>query len=182
MDKSYTAKRTGRAQGETKYPSFATMPFEPLGTDERLEKPAKRERDMDAVMLAGCSGFITNAFLTYGLAIWPFFVFPEIYLVKTLATCAAVGLLPSLVAGFVLAKRMGLPAAAGWVGGGLATSIFLYLRLDQLTALRNSNLPGEPEYPGNWAIIIPLSWLLVNVSFAAWVARDALNVDSKHNE
>ncbi len=132
---------------------------------------------MDAVMLAGCSGFIIAAFLTYGLAIWPFFVFPEIYLVKTLATCGALGLLPSMIVGLVMSKRMSLPAAAGWVGGALATAIFLYLRLDQLTALRNSNLPGEPEYPGNWAVIIPLTWLVINVSLAAWMVRGALNVD-----
>ncbi len=132
---------------------------------------------MDAVMLAGCSGFIIAAFLTYGLAISPCFLGPAIEMVQTLATLGALGEPPCLNVGLVMSKRMSLPAAAGWVGGALATAIFLYLRLDQLTALRNSNLPGEPEYPGNWAVIIPLTWLVINVSLAAWMVRGALNVD-----
>jgi hypothetical protein len=154
-----------------------TMPFEPLGTDEKLDAAVPRERDMDSVMLTGCTGFVMASVLTYALGVWPFFVFPEIYLLRTLGLCALVGLVPSLIAGVIFAKKFGVAGAAGMVGGSLATAIFLYLRLDQVSALRNSNLPGEPQYPGNWAVIIPAVWLLISLGIALALSRKSFEFE-----
>ncbi len=147
------------------------MPFEPLQTDERLETPVKPERDTDAIMLAGCTGFVSASLITYVLAIWPFFVFTEIYLISGLVRCALVGLTPALIFGAYVTRRFGLAPAAGFVGGGLSAGIFLYLRMVEVNLRRAQPDMAQPDYPESWVWIGPLGWVLLLFFVAALLIR-----------
>lgn len=139
------------------------MAFEPLNTDERLETPVKRERDMDSAMLLGCSGFVTESLLSYALAVWPWFVVDAMHQIPKLALAMALGGIPALVVGAIGCRKFGLPAACGFVGGGLSTAIFMYLRLQQVVAVRGNYQFPQPEYPNLWVWLVPGAWLMVVV-------------------
>jgi hypothetical protein len=147
------------------------MAFEPINTDEKLEQPVAKERDTDTVMLIGCSGFVAAALLTYGLSLWPFFVYAEVHLSANLATACALGLLPALVFGGYVTRRHGLPAACGFVGGGLATAIFLFLRLTEVQLRRGSRDMEPPDYPSSWVWMLPLLWIIVIFAVAMLLIR-----------
>lgn len=137
------------------------MPFEPLQTDEKLDQPAKRAQDMDAAMLAGCTGFVGASLLTYVLAVWPWFVFDTTHRIATLGLCGLVGGGPAVVVGIVAVRRYGLAGACGFVGGGLATAIFMFLRLEQVVALRGDRRMPQPEFPDMWRWLVPVAYLAV---------------------
>lgn len=138
------------------------MAFEPLQTDEKLDQSVKAERDMDTQMLFGCSSFVFASILVYLLVIIPHLIFTDVYRLATLGLCLAIGLGPALIFGAVASRRMGLPGACGFVGGGMAAAIFLFLRLREVEIARNSprDLP-QPEYPTMLVWIVPTAWVLV---------------------
>lgn len=135
------------------------MPFEPLRTDEKLDKPAQKGPDMDALMLAGCGAFVFTALATYFLGIWPFLVFGDTYRLRTLALDLACALVPTLAFGALMARKGGLPAACGFVGGSMSVAVFLYLRLKMIVSSAGSSVDVQPEYPASWAWLVPLVWL-----------------------
>lgn len=139
------------------------MPFEELRTDERLEKPVRPPRDMDSLMLFGCTGFVLASFLTYFLSVWPFFVIPDQETIRGLAIAIAAGFVPAAVLGALLARKFGLPGACGAIGGAMATAIFLHLRVKLL--MLGFSLPDvpDPEFPPVMTWIVPLAWLLAMV-------------------
>lgn len=137
------------------------MSFEPLQTDEPLEQPAKVERDTDTAMLFGCSGFVASSLITYFIAIWPFFIFTETHHVRELAMGALLGLLPALVFGAYVTRRFGLAPAAGFIGGGMAAAIFLYLRLVEVNLRRVQRELAQPDFPESWIWLVPLAWVLL---------------------
>lgn len=147
------------------------MPFEPLQTDEQLETPVKMERDTDTVMLFGCGGFVSASLITYVLTIWPFFIFREIHLVSELTKCALAGLLPALVFGAYATRRFGLAPAAGFVGGGMAAAVFLYLRLVEVNLRRVQRDLAQPDYPDIWVWIVPMAWVVVLILVAMVMIR-----------
>jgi hypothetical protein len=143
------------------------MPFEPLHTDEKLDRPGGRPPDMDSHMIAGCAGFVAASLLTYFLALWPHLVFYEGYRLQTLATALGFGLLPAWALGVFAARRSGLPGACGFVGGTMAFAVFLHLRLQQFLAARGSRDLPQPEYPDSFQWAVPLLALAVAVLVAA---------------
>jgi len=143
------------------------MPFEPLHTDEKLDRPGGRPPDMDSHMIAGCAGFVAASLLTYFLALWPHLVFYEGYRLQTLATALGFGLLPACALGVFAARRSGLPGACGFVGGTMAFAVFLHLRLQQFLAARGSRDLPQPEYPDSFQWAVPLLALAVAVLVAA---------------
>lgn len=146
------------------------MPFEPLRTDEKLDRPGDRPPDMDTHMIAGCAGFVAASLLTYFLALWPHLVFHEGYRLQTLATALALGFLPACVLGAFAARRSGLPGACGFLGGTMAFAVFLHLRLEQFLAARGSRDLPQPEYPDSFQWVVPL----LALAAAALVAAAAL--------
>lgn len=154
------------------------MPFEPLQTDERLEAPAKRERDMDTVMLFGCSGFLVEAVASYGLTVWPWFVVPQMHQIGGLALAFALGAVPAIATGVMATRKFGLPGACGFAGGALASAIFMFLRLQQLVALRGNLQFPQPEYPNLWVWLVPGAFLLlVALVIAIFIPRGELSVE-----
>ncbi|MCX7799651.1 MAG: hypothetical protein N2109_04835 [Fimbriimonadales bacterium] len=143
------------------------MPFEPLRTDEKLDHEAERPRDMDTHMIAGCSGFVATSLLTYFLALWPHLVFHEGYRLATLAAGLGFGLVPACILGAVATRRFGLPGACGFLGGVMAFSVFLHLRIQQFLAARGSRDLPQPEYPDDFQWMVPLLALALAVLAAA---------------
>lgn len=136
------------------------MPLEPLQTDEKLDKPVPKERDMDTVMLFGCGAFVAGAITTYLLSIWPFFAWPEVHRLRVLILGIGAGLVPALIVSAIVTRRFGLPGACGVVGGALTTAIFLYLRLQQAFIAAAAKQDTRPDYPPLLQGLVPLAWVL----------------------
>ncbi|AIE84269.1 hypothetical protein [Fimbriimonas ginsengisoli] len=136
------------------------MPFEPLDTDEKLERPATRVRDMDDQMLFGCSGFLVASLGGYALSVWPFFVFPDTQRLSVLAISLGVGLIPAAILTVFASIKFGMAGACGGVGGAIATAMFLYLRLNQIFLAWMARRIPEPEYPASMQGLIPIAWIL----------------------
>lgn len=151
------------------------MPFEPLQTDEKLDQPATQGPDFEGQMLFGCTQFVVNSLATYGLATWPHYVFPGIHTLAGFGWNALIGLAPTLLFGGLGTRRFGLAAAAGFLGGSLATAIFLFLRLQQIhvtSALRDA---PKPEWPRQWVWMAPVAYLLLTVlAIAVSLRREEL--------
>jgi len=138
------------------------MPFEPLNTDEQIENPVKKPRDMDAAMLFGCSGFVVTSLVGWCLSVWPFLVLPHTEKLANLGTASAVGLIPASVLGVIATRKFGLAGACGFVGSALSTGIFLYLRLDQMFLGALARQGPTPEYPRMMVYLVPCAWILAS--------------------
>jgi len=139
------------------------MPFEPLRTDEQLKEPVKPGADMDQAMLAGCTGFVVASFASYCLVVWPFFSFQSAEHLRVLLLCCSVGMIPALVLASAASRRAGMAGACGAVAGAMATSVFLYLRLQQVFLAARARQAPEANYPESFVWLIPTVWILLNV-------------------
>ncbi len=159
------------------------MAFEPLETDEKLDSPSPREKDTDTVMLFGCGGFVLSSLITYGLAIWPFFVFSDTHILGNLIKASIFGPLPTLLFGAIVTRRFGLSSACGFVGGAMTTAVFLFLRLTEVNLRRNQRDLAQPDYPSSWATIYPVVWLLIAIIVAAVFIRSSeIDVSGAHRD
>ena len=138
-----------------------------LPTDEKLEQTSPKERDFDGQMLFGCSGFVGLSFATYFISIWPFMVWMQVELMSTVTRCLLLGQLPALLLGLIGCRKFELPGAAGFIGGCLASNIFLYLRLQQAFLEAEARRTPWPDYPQAFQTIIPIG--LVTVAIACSV-------------
>jgi hypothetical protein len=136
-------------------------------TDERLDAPSVRKRDMDARFLAGCTTIAVLSLVVYGLHAAPFF-FIGASTKQGLALIALYGALPVLGLGTVAVRRLGLEGATGLIGGSVAGAIFAYLRLSALAVGHLAPSPElpEPDYPAHWAWMLPLAWVLAITALA----------------
>ena len=116
-------------------------------------------------MMSGCATIVLGSLITYGLVIWPFFVFPE-YTVVGLALTMATGAGAATLFGLFCTRKFGLAGASGFIGGAMASAIFIYLRLQQTVAVRGHHDYLQPEYPDRWAWLTPLAWFLAAVAVA----------------
>lgn len=154
------------------------MTMEPLNTDEKIDRPIPREKDMDSQMIVGCTGFVTVSFLTYFLCVWPFLVWLSIDRISALALSLAAGYLPAFVVGAVAARKFSLPGGAGFVGGILAASIFLYLRFEQAFLEALARRSPVPEYPQAIQYIVPLAIVLAAVLIVlAFLDRKSIGME-----
>jgi hypothetical protein len=147
------------------------MPFEPLRTDEKLETPVKAEKDTDTVMLIGCSGFVGASLITYALVVWPYLVFPEIHQLAVLLQASGFALIPASTFGAIVVRRFGLASACGFVGGAMATAVFLFLRLTEVQVRRASREMDQPDYPAAFVWIVPSAWLVAAFLIAVLFIR-----------
>lgn len=136
------------------------MPFEPLRTDEKIEGPPPKERDMDSQMLFGCSAFVAMSLMSYFLAVWPFFVLPDTHLLLGLAVSCAAGMVPALAFGAFGTRKFGLAGMCGHLGGAMATAVFLFLRLEQMMLGNTVQQLPRPEYPSSWVWMVPTVYVL----------------------
>lgn len=137
------------------------MPFQPIRTDEPHHGPPKKVKDLDTILLGGCSAFVGASIIVYILVVWPHFVFPTTHLLQTLAINCGLGMLPAMIFGGYATRRYGVAAAGGFLGGALSTAIFLNLRLKQVLILEGVEEQPQPEFPASWQYLVPLAWLLV---------------------
>ncbi len=139
------------------------MPFDELKTDEKLTEPQRRLKDFEGQLMVGCGVVVVVSLFTYVLSVWPFFRFPE-YEISGLITIAVIGGVPATILGAIAVRRCGVPGTSGFVGGAMASAVFMYLRLrETMLAKLNPDLP-QPEYPERWAWMVPLAWVLWTVA------------------
>jgi hypothetical protein len=138
------------------------MPIEPLQTDEKIIGGAPRPKSMDDLMLFGCTGFVLASITSYLLSVWPHFLMPAIDQLPTLLSCLAIGFVPSALVGGFASRRYGLPGACGYIGGALATGVFLYLRMEATFIGYEAKQTPQPEYPEALMYLVPLAWILAS--------------------
>ncbi len=158
------------------------MPFDPILTDEKIEGNSPRKPDFEAQIMAGCSQFVIQSFAIYGLGAWPFFLFPDVFLVSSLALNFAVGYLPALILMIFATRKFGLPAAAGCLGGSMVLGVFLFLRLQQVHIPSILNSAPKPEWPKQWVWMLPLAILVatgvilaLNLKKSEWSMEETNN-------
>ncbi len=152
-------------------PEYEQMAFDPLETDEATPG-GKAPGDMDKAMLAGCTSFVFNSFLAYGLGVWPFFAMPDTWRTSVLLTSIAAGLTPVLILCLIVSRKLGLPGATGVVAGSMAMAVFLYLRFDQVMMGFVIREIPNPEYPTAFGWIIPIGWFLAVVATAVLFTKN----------
>jgi hypothetical protein len=141
--------------------------MEPLNTDEKLPAGFRKDQpDMDTAMLGGCTIFIITSAGAYLLSVWPHFLYPTTDKAATLRLCSELGLIPSLLFGIVMARRFRLAGACGFVGGALTTSVFLFLRIQQVFVTAGSSQGPTPNYPASLMYLIPIGWVALSILIA----------------
>ncbi|MBS1704533.1 MAG: hypothetical protein JST40_01555 [Armatimonadetes bacterium] len=143
------------------------MPFEPLQTDEKLDAPIKAEPDFDQVMLKGCSFFVVASLMSYFLAIWPWIAVKSPEKLGGFFLAVGLGFGTSGIFGAYCAHKSGLPGASGYLGGGLASAVFLHLRLKSLALGYDMREIPKPEFPLDWVWMAPVVWVLATLLVAA---------------
>jgi hypothetical protein len=149
------------------------MGFEPLKTDEKLDKPPPKQRSFDDLMLLGCGGFLIASVGGYLLGIWPFFLWQNAEKLDVLLRSTALGLIFPLILGVAMARRSGLAGATGAIGGSLVTAIFLYLRIEQTFLEAAVQRIPTPDYPASLQFLLPIGWvMLVSGVTVAFLPRE----------
>ena len=74
--------------------------------------------------------------------------------------------LAAAILGAFASRKFELPGACGFVGGSMALSVFLYLRLQEVMLGKGSTDLPHPDYPESWVWVIPLAWLIVSLLIA----------------
>ena len=151
--------------------------MEPLATDEKLEAPRRKERDMDTHMLFGCTGFVVSSFATYFLSVWPFFVWQGVNHWDVLLKALAFGMPVAFIHGFLSTLKFELAGAAGFIGGMLASCIFLFLRFEQVFLEASARRIPLPAYPVwiKWflpAMVLAFAVLVVAGAYFLRVSRE----------
>lgn len=137
------------------------MGFEPLRTDEKLDKPPPKSRSFDDLMLLGCGGFLIASVGGYLLGIWPYFLWQDAERLDVLLRSTALGLILPLILGVWMTRRSGLAGATGAIAGSLVTAIFLYLRIEQTFLEAAVQRIPPPDYPGSLQYLLPIGWVLL---------------------
>ena len=122
--------------------------------------------EIERKMLMGCTGYVLLSLGGFLIGAWPFFVWTQHWRLEALFKCALLGLLPNLLVGIVGTRKFGIPGATGFFAAGLATAIFLYLRLWQMFLGFDARSIPEPEYPRAFVQLVPLIWVIL-VAFLA---------------
>jgi len=143
------------------------MAFEPLQTDEKLDRPIPKARDMDGQMLFGCSGFVLASVGSYLLSIWPFFAFSNTDRLASLGLASALGFVPAFALGGVATRKFGLAGGCGAIAGALTSAIFLYLRIQQTFLSAAARQAPTPDYPAVLQWLVPTGWVLAVVLAAS---------------
>ncbi len=133
------------------------MAFEPLQTDEKIEGPIVKKKDFDGQMLVGCSAFLIASIVGYLLAVWPFLVIQDIEKLSKFGLAGGLAGIPWMLWLAITARKGGLPAACGGLGGAMAIAVFLYIRLQQPFLAWRSQQVEKPEYPEGFITLIPIA-------------------------
>jgi hypothetical protein len=144
------------------------MAFEPLKTDEKLDKPAKKVGDYEGHLMSGCMAVGLTAFFIYALSAWPWFVFPD-HRVSGIKNICLYGGVPALIFAMVSTIRNGTSGLSGSMGGAMIAAIFIWLRMQEISVgITNNPDRLQAEYPVRWAWMIPLAWFAAIILVAVF--------------
>lgn len=141
--------------------SKIVMPFEPLRTDEKFEGQAPKQTDFEKQLMSGCSVILVSCFIVYFMVIWPWIVFEDGYTVQGLIRVLSFGAGFASAFGIFLILKFKLAGASGFVGGAMASAVFMFLRMQQFMLARGSVDLPQPEYPDRWTGLVPLAWMMI---------------------
>lgn len=130
---------------------------------KHLKQSAK---DMDLMMLGGCSTFLISAFAVWGISLWPFFAFQFIERLTTLLLCLGLGILPGLVFGSILSRKGSLPGACGFIAGAVCVGVFLKLRLGEANMAAAGKYTKPLQWPSWLEVVAPLTYGVIAISLA----------------
>ncbi len=133
------------------------MAFEPLNTDEKIDGPIEKKADFDAQMLAGCGAFLVASIGGYAIAVWPFLAFQDIEKLNRFILAGGLSGIPWIIWIAITTRKAGLAAACGGLGGALAISVFMFLRLQQPFIAWRAQQTDKPEYPEGFITLIPVA-------------------------
>ena len=120
-------------------------------------------KDMDTLMLTGCFGFVLISVVSYGVSIWPYFLWYNADRYEVLAQCSAAGLFPAAVLGAIGSRKFGIPGGAGFIAGAATTAVFLYIRINEMFLGAQAHRSPEPNYPHFMSFLFPLLWILISI-------------------
>jgi hypothetical protein len=89
---------------------------------------------------------------------------------STLGIALLAGLPAAYIVGTIASARFGIAGAAGFVGGMVSTSIFLYLRFEQVFLEADAQRIPPPDFPTWFQWFIPA----MNLAFALLLAVSAI--------
>ena len=136
---------------------------------------------MDSHMLFGCSGFVLASFASYALAVWPFFIWMDVHAAVSLGIALAAGVPVAFLFGCVSTWKLGIAGAAGFVGGMVASAIFLYLRFEQVFLEADAQRIPPPDYPTSFQWLLPGVTVLFALLLATAVSLLLPNRADAHN-
>lgn len=142
------------------------MPFEPLKTDEKYEGPAQAKTNLERQLMAGCTTIVVICFLVYFITIWPWFALPA-YTVSGLTEALIFGAGASVILGIIATLKFKSAGGAGFLGGAMAASVFMYLRLNQIMLGKGHVDLPQPEYPERWEWLVPLAYMVLCIAVVA---------------
>lgn len=140
------------------------MPFDPLDTDEKLDKPVRRRKTSFEGELA--RGFFLIIMMSIGVFIWgwiPFFLLGD-YTKAGIFGTMLIGWLPLLGVGALLIRKFGAAGLSGFLGGSLPLTVFYYLTLAK-TQLRNGvDNVAQLEFDPVMVYLLPGAWLALSLT------------------
>lgn len=152
------------------------MPFEPLKTDEPLTSTKKK--DFEGQLMAGCSVILVSSVAILLFTILPWAIFP-IYTAQGLISAVAAGAGIAWLGGIVLCRKFAVAGAAGFLGGVMASGIFMYLRMEQIRFMQFDPSRPEVELPSSWTYGVPLGWLALAIATViAFLPKEKAEKDS----
>jgi hypothetical protein len=148
------------------------MPFEPLGTDEKLPQGAyprgSSAKNLEGDLMKGCAGIAVGSVAVMIISA-AYFGLPGLHEIAGLQRGWLVALGPAVLLGFILTLTMGTTGGTAFLGGSLCAETFITIQLIRIDLGRQpqqTDLP-KPEWDALWIWAYPLIHLAVVIALMA---------------
>jgi len=119
--------------------------------------------DPDKELMDGCASFLVIAVVGFSLVVVPFLLTLDVHRLGDLIQTCATGMVPCLILGAIAVRIRGLATGFGLVGSAMASSVFLFLRIQQISLAAQAGQSPPVEYPPVFQFLVPLGWILATV-------------------
>ncbi len=148
------------------------MPFEPLGTDEKLPQGAyprgSSAKNLEGDLMKGCMGIAIGSVAVMLIASG-YFALPGLHQIEALQRGWMLALGPSVLLGFILTLALGTTGGTAFLGGSLCAEAFITIQLIRIDVGRQPQQTDllKPEWDAYWIWAYPLSHLAAVILFMA---------------
>ncbi len=119
--------------------------------------------DMDSQMLGGCSVFVASSLITYGLAVWPFFVMQPLWESHPLLTATGLAAAGTTIFTLIIGKRAVMAGGFGNLAGVASAGVFVYLTLNHVVPLDAMQKQTITQWDPSVGYIIPILWFVLTL-------------------